>query len=128
MFMFLPSSLASAKSTENSDCFDFSSHGYSLIVSDIILCHDLMHDNTHTSWVEVEIILHNVLLVDSCGIPLVLCIFQSLLSLFLHLCSQLDPLMVHYTKAPGYTVRDYSVVTWYYLRIHSIILLLHIYH
>jgi hypothetical protein len=61
----------------------------------------------------VDILLHSVLVVDSCGIPLVLCLFQILLFLFLHLCIQLDPLMVHCTEASGYTVRDYSVVARY---------------
>jgi hypothetical protein len=101
-------------STEHSDCFDSSSPRSSLIVSDILLCHDLMCDNTYRSLVEVEILLNSVLVVENCGIPLVLCLFQSLLFLFIHLYSQLNPLVSRYTEAPGYTARYYSVVVQYY--------------
>jgi hypothetical protein len=73
-----------------------------------------MHDNTYTLQVEVDILLLSVLVVDSCGIPLVLCLFQSLLFHFLHLCSQLDLLMVNCTEVLGYTTWDYSVVVRYY--------------
>jgi hypothetical protein len=72
-----------------------------------------MRDNTYMSQVEVDILLHSVLVVDSCGIPLVLCLFQILLFLFLHLCSQLDLLVVHCTGAPSYTAWDYNVLARY---------------
>jgi hypothetical protein len=80
---------------------------------DSLLCHDMMHNSTYMSQVEVDIILHSVLVVDSYGIPLVLYLFQSLLSLVLHLCNQLDLLMVRCTGEPGYTAWDYIVVVWY---------------
>jgi hypothetical protein len=64
-----------------------------------------MCDNRYKSLVEVDILLHSVLVVGSCDIPLVLYLFQSLLLLALHLCSQLDPLAACYTEAPSYTVR-----------------------
>jgi hypothetical protein len=99
-------------STEHYGFSDSSSPGYSLIVSDILPCHDLIHDNTYKSLVEVDILLHNVLVVDHCGIPLVLYLFQSLLLLFLHLCIHLDPLAGRYTEAPGYTAQYYSVDVW----------------
>jgi hypothetical protein len=69
-----------------------------------------MCDNTHKSLVEVDILLHNVLVVENCDIPLVIYLVQSLLLLFLHLCSHINPLVACYTEAPGYTVRYYSVV------------------
>jgi hypothetical protein len=72
-----------------------------------------MHDNTYMSQVEVEILLHSVLVVDSCGIPLVLFLFQNLIFFFLPLCIQLDLLMVHCNGAPGYTTQDYSVAARY---------------
>jgi hypothetical protein len=67
-----------------------------------------MRDNTYMSQVEVDILLHSVLVVDSCGIPLVLCLF-----LFLHLYIQLDLLMVHWTGVPSYTAWGYNVVVRY---------------
>jgi hypothetical protein len=73
-----------------------------------------MQNNAYMSQVEVDILLHSVLFYDICGIPLVLCLFQLLLFLFLHLCSQLNLLLVHCTEALGYTTWDYSVVVWYY--------------
>jgi hypothetical protein len=63
-----------------------------------------MHDNTYKSLVEVEILLHSVLVVDSCDIPLVLYLFQILLLLLLCLCSQLNPLTARYTEVPSYIV------------------------
>jgi len=72
------------------------------------MCHDLMCDNTYTSQMEVNIILHSVLVVDNCGIPLVLYLF-----LFLHLYSHLDFITVHCTGVPGYTAQGYSVVAKY---------------
>jgi hypothetical protein len=55
-----------------------------------------MHDNTYKLLVEVDILLHNVLVVDNYDIPLVLYLIQNLLSLVLHLCSLLDLLSVLY--------------------------------
>jgi hypothetical protein len=81
---------------------------------DILLCHDLMRDNTYRLLVEVEILLHSVMVVDNCDIPLVLYLFQSLLFIYLHLCSDIDPLAVCYTEVPGYIVWYYSVVARYY--------------
>jgi hypothetical protein len=102
------------KSTEHFDCFYFSSLISSLIVLDILPCHDLMRDNTYKSLVEVDILLRSVLVVDNCDIPLVLYLFQSLLFLFLHLYIELNPLVAPYTEASGYTMRYYSVVARYY--------------
>ena len=65
------------------------------------------------SQVEVYIILHSVLIVEIYGIPLVLFLFQSLLYLVLHLCSQLDLLTVRCTGVPSYTTHDYIVVVRY---------------
>ena len=78
---------------------------------DSLLCHYLMHDNTYMSQVEVDILLHSVPVANSYGIPSVLFLFQSLLYLILHLCSQLDLLLVHCIGVPSYTARYYIVVT-----------------
>jgi hypothetical protein len=64
-----------------------------------------MSDNTYKLLVEVDILLHSVLVVDSCDIPLVLYLFQILFFLFLCLCSQLNLLAARYTKAFDYAVR-----------------------
>jgi hypothetical protein len=82
-------------------------------VSDSLLCHGLMRDNTYRSRVEVDILLHSVLVVDRYGIPSVLCLFQSFIYLVLHLRIHLYLLVVCSTEAPGYTVRDYIVVVQY---------------
>jgi hypothetical protein len=82
-------------------------------VLDILPCHDLMRVNTYRSLVEVDILLHSVLVVDNCDIPLVLYPFQSLLFLFLHLCSQFDPLVARYIEVPSYTAWCYSVAVRY---------------
>jgi hypothetical protein len=71
----------------------------------IPLYHDLLHENTCMSQVEVDIPLHNALVVGSYGI---------LLDLFLHLCIQFDLLAVHCTKASDYTTRGYTMVVHYY--------------
>ena len=97
-------------------------------MSNILQYHDPMCDNTYKSLVEVDILLHSVMVVDNCDIPLVLYLFQNLLSLFLGLCSPLDLLSVCYTMAPNYNawycteaalcctvvVRYYMVVAQYY--------------
>jgi hypothetical protein len=54
--------------------------------------------------VEVEILLHSVFVVDSCDVPLVLYLFQSLLLLILHLCSLLNLLSAHYIEVSDYIV------------------------
>jgi len=64
-----------------------------------------MCDNTYKLLVEVEILLHSVLVVDNHDIPLVLYLFQSLLLLILCLYIQLDPLAAHYTEVPDCTAR-----------------------
>jgi hypothetical protein len=88
-----------------------------------------MRDNTYKSLVEVDILLHSVLVFYSCDIPLVLYLFQSLLLLILHLCSQLDLLSMCYTEVPDCTVRYCTevvlcctVVVRYYMVVCSIIL------
>jgi hypothetical protein len=78
------------------------------------MCHCQMHYSTYMSQVEVDILLHSVLVVNNYGIPLVLCLFQSLLYLFLHLCIQLDLLAVRCAVAPDYIAWDYTVATRYY--------------
>jgi hypothetical protein len=90
-------------------------------VSDIPLYHGLMHDNTYKSLVEVEIPLHNVSVVGSCNILLLLYLVQNLLSLILHLCILLGLLSVHYTGVLDCTVWYCTkvvlhciVVAWYY--------------
>jgi hypothetical protein len=77
------------------------------------MCHDMMRDNTYMSQVEVDILLHSVMVVDSYGIPSVLCFFQRILYLILHLCSQLDLLAVCCTEALDYTARGYTVAVRY---------------
>jgi hypothetical protein len=72
----------------------------------------MVRNNTYRSLEEVDILLHSVLVVGNCDIPLVLYLFQRLLFLFLRLCSQLDPLVMCYTEVPGYTTWYYSVVAW----------------
>ena len=72
-----------------------------------------MRDNTYKSLVQVDILLHSVQVVGSCGIPLVLYLFQSLLYLVLHLCSHLDLITVHCTVEHGYTAGYYTVVAQY---------------
>jgi hypothetical protein len=91
------------KSTEYSGCYGSSFPGYLLVVSDIIVCRDLMCGNTYKLLVEVDIPLHNVPVIDNCDISLVLCLVQKLLLIVLHLCSLLYLLLVHYTKALNYT-------------------------
>jgi hypothetical protein len=54
----------------------------------IPLYHGLLHDSTYMSQVEVDIPLHNVLTIGSCGTLLDLYLFQILLYLVLHLYSQ----------------------------------------
>jgi hypothetical protein len=93
----------------------------SLILSDILLYHGLMHDNTYNLLVEEDILLHNVPVVDNCDIPLVLYLVQKPLFLVLHLCSLLDLLSMCCTEAPNCTAQYcteveqyYVVVSWYY--------------
>ena len=81
-----------------------------------------MHENTYKSLVEANILLHNVIVVDNCDIPLVLYLIRNLLVLVLHLCSLLDILLVHYTDVPICTVlyctevASYcTVAVWYYM-------------
>ena len=64
-----------------------------------------MRDITYKSLVEVDILLHSFLVVDSCDIPLVLYLFQSLFLLVLCLCSHIDPLVAHYTEVHDCTMR-----------------------
>jgi hypothetical protein len=87
-----------------------------------------MHDNTYKSLVEVDILLHNFPIVDICDIPLALYLFQILLLVIVHICSQLNILSAHYTEAPDCTAqyctevalcctvatRYYMVVAQYY--------------
>ena len=65
------------------------------------------------SLVKVDIPLHNVLVVGSCGTLLVLCLIQILLYLILRLCIHLDLLAVRCTVVPGYTMWGYIVATHY---------------
>jgi hypothetical protein len=73
----------------------------------------MMRDNTYMLHVEVDILLHSVLVVDSYGIPPFLYLFQSLLYLVLHLYVHLDLLMAHCTEAPYYTAWGYTVAEQY---------------
>jgi hypothetical protein len=72
---------------DHSEFFYFSCPGSSPIVLDNLLCHGRMRESTYMSRVELDILLHSFLFVDSYDIPLVLCLFQSLLYLLLHLYS-----------------------------------------
>jgi hypothetical protein len=69
-----------------------------------------MHDNTYMLLVEVEIPLHNVPVFYSYDMPLVLYLFQILLSLILHLCSQFDLLLTRYIEAPDCTAQYFTKV------------------
>jgi hypothetical protein len=82
-------------------------------VSDIPLYHGPMHDNTYKSLVEVEILLHNVLIADNCDIPLVLYLIQNLLWIILPLCILLDILSSHYIEALDCIVRYCTEVVPY---------------
>jgi hypothetical protein len=82
-------------------------------VSESLLCHDLLCNNTYMSMVGVDISLHNFLVVSSCGTILVLCLIQILLCLMFHLYIHLDLHVVCCTKVLSYTVWDYIVVTHY---------------
>jgi hypothetical protein len=62
------------------------------------------------SLVEVEIPLHNVLDVGSCGTLLDLFLFQIFLHLVLPLYIHLDLLVVRCTEVPDYTTWDYTRV------------------
>jgi hypothetical protein len=84
-------------------------------MSDNPLFHGLLRDNTYMSEVEVEIPLHNVLVVGSCGTLLDLCLFQILLYLILHLCIQLDILVVHCIEVPDCTAWGYTVARHFYI-------------
>jgi hypothetical protein len=64
-----------------------------------------MRGNAYKSLVEVDILLHSVLVVENCDIPLVFYLFQNLLLLVLHLCSQLDPLTTCYIEVPNCTAQ-----------------------
>jgi hypothetical protein len=80
-------------------------------MSDSLLCHGLLRDNTYMSWVEVDIPLHSVLVVGSCGTLMYLCLFQILLYLILHLYIQFDLLAVHCIEEPDYTSWGYTIAT-----------------
>ena len=71
--------------------------------------HGMLHDNKYMSLVEVDIPLHNILVVGSCGTPLGLCLIQILFYLILHLYIQPDLLEVHCTEVPIYTAWGYNV-------------------
>jgi hypothetical protein len=84
-------------------------------VSSILLYHGPIHDNTYKLLVEVDIIMHNVPVVQNCDIPLVL-------YLVLHLCSLLDFLSMRCTEVPDCTTRYCievalccTAVVWYYM-------------
>jgi hypothetical protein len=67
-------------------------------MSNILPYRGLMRNNTYKLLVEVGIPLHNVPAVGNCDRPLVLYLFQNLVSLILYLCSLLDLLSVRYTE------------------------------
>jgi hypothetical protein len=69
------------------------------------------------SLVEVDTLLHNFLVVGSCGTLLDLCLIQILLYHILHL----DLLVVHCTEATDYTAWGYTVV------VHCCIVVVHFY-
>jgi hypothetical protein len=81
-----------------------------------------MHDNTYKSLVEVDILLHNVSVVDNCDIELVLYLFQNPLLRVLHFCIQINLLLAHYTEALDCTAQYctevalcYTVAARYYM-------------
>jgi hypothetical protein len=65
----------------------------------------------------MEIPLHNYLVVGSYGTLLDLFLFQILLFLSLHLCSQFDLLTLHCIEASYYTAQGYTVVVCYYTEV-----------
>jgi hypothetical protein len=113
--MFLPSSLASIEIHWTFWLFWFLFLGSSPRVSDNILCHDQLHDNTYMSLVGMDIPLHNVLVVGSFGTLLVLCLVQILLFLILHLYIHLDLLMAHCTEVHIYIAGGYTEAAHYYI-------------
>jgi hypothetical protein len=66
ILMFVHPPLLRLKSIEHSGIFGSSFPGYLLIVLDIPLSHDLMHDNTYKSLAAGGILVHNVPVADSC--------------------------------------------------------------